>query len=129
MRRPTERGAPAPAHQLRADVIINGDQMPGGGGGVGDPPNFAREFRRYPFVRVDLEYPLAAASVDPGVAARPLPLPGTLDQAIGKAESDLPRDHPSRCRWCDGRNRDRTWLRAALRSERLPCADPRVHIG
>ena len=40
-----------------------------------------------------------------------------------------PRLHPSRCRWCDGRNRDRTWLRAALRNERLQCTDPRVRIG
>ena len=63
--------------------------MPSGGRGVGDPSNFPREFRRYPFVGIDLDNPLAATSVDPGMAARPFPLPGAFDETLGKAQCDL----------------------------------------
>ena len=91
MRRPTERRAPAPAHQPLADEIVDRDQVPGRRRGGDDPPDFLGELWRHPLVGIDLENPLAAAGVDPGMPARPLALPRALDQAIGKAERDVAR--------------------------------------
>src|SRR6266481_6797284 len=89
--RPAERRAPPPAHQVPADKIIDRDQVPCGSRGCDDVPDFGRQLRCYPFVGIDLEDPFAAAGVDPGVAARPFPLPGALDETLGKAQRDLAR--------------------------------------
>ncbi len=44
-------------------------------------PDLFGKLRRHPLVGIDFEDPIAAAGVDPGVAARPLALPGAFDQA------------------------------------------------
>ena len=59
--------------------------------GGDDLPNFFGKPQGHPLVGIDFENPVAAAGVDPGVPARPLALPGALDQAIGKAPRYLPR--------------------------------------
>ena len=65
--------------------------MPAGGRGLGHSPDFGSELRGHPFIRIYLEDPIAPASVDPGVAAWPFPLPGSLDDVSGEAERDVAR--------------------------------------
>ena len=91
MSRPAERGAPAPAHQPLADIIVDRDQVPGGRRAGDDRADFGGEFRAYPLVGVDFENPVAAAGGDPGVAARPFPLPSPFDDAVGEPAGDLAR--------------------------------------
>src|SRR5262249_16743925 len=52
-------------------------------------PDLRSELRWNPLVGIDLENPVAAADVDPGMATRPFPLPGTFDEPFGKSASDL----------------------------------------
>ena len=91
MRRSAEGRAPAPAHQTLADVIVDRDQVPGRRRAGDDLADFGGECRRHPLVGIDFEDPVAAAGVDPGMAARPLALPAAFDQAIGKRPGDLAR--------------------------------------
>ena len=91
MGRPPEGCPPSPAHQPPTDIIVDRDQVPGGRRGTHDPAEFGRERRRNSLVGIDLEDPVAAAGVDPGVAARPFPLPGAFDEPLGKTESDIAR--------------------------------------
>src|SRR5579863_4881727 len=91
MRRTAEGSAPAPAHQMAADIIVDRDEMPVGAGPRGDLADFRRQFRRHPFVGVDFDNPPAATEVDAGVAARTLALPGALDDPVGVAEGDRAR--------------------------------------
>src|SRR5262249_59818737 len=49
------------------------------------------EFGGHPLVGIDFEDPLAAARVDAGMAAGPLPLPGPFDKAVGGPQRDLAR--------------------------------------
>ncbi len=96
MRRSAEGRAPTPAHQPIADVIVDRDQMPRGRRGGDDAADFGGEFRRHPLVGIDFEDPVAAAGVDPGMAARPLALPGALDQTLGKRRAISRERSPQR---------------------------------
>src|SRR5271169_3200858 len=91
MRRPAERPPPTPAHQSLADEIIDTHEVPRRERGGDNLPNFLGKLRGHPLVGIDFENPVAAAGVDPGMPARPLALPGALDQAIGKASRYLAR--------------------------------------
>src|SRR5207253_3019981 len=53
------------------------------------PADLGGEFGRHSLVSVDLDDPVAAAGVDPGVPARPFPLPRALNEPIGRAPRDL----------------------------------------
>src|SRR6516165_10562859 len=50
--------------------------------------DFGGKHRTDPLVCIDFEDPVATAGIDPGVAPRPFPLPGALDDSVG----ELPRD-------------------------------------
>src|SRR5215469_2861359 len=89
MSRPPKRRAPSPAHEARTDVVVNRDQIPTGGGGCYDSPGFSRELWRDSLIGVDLKNPVPATGLDPGVTARPFPLPGPRDDTFGETECDL----------------------------------------
>src|SRR3984893_13871017 len=91
MGRPAEGGAPAPAHAAVADVVIDRDEVPGGGRVSNHAPDFASKLWCHPLVGVDFEDPLTAAGLDPDMPARPLALPCAFDEALGEGQRDLPR--------------------------------------
>src|SRR5262249_2857652 len=91
MGRPPERRAPSPAHQPRADVVVDRNEVPCGRRVGSYAPNLRSELRWNPLVGIDFEDPVTAAHVDAGVTARPFPLPSTFDEAVGEPVSDLAR--------------------------------------
>src|SRR5216683_3119722 len=87
--RPPERGAPSPAHQPPADIVVDRDQVPRCRRRSDDPPDFGRQLLRHPLVGIDFEDPVTAAGVDPGMSACPFPLPGAFDDQLGEPARDL----------------------------------------
>jgi hypothetical protein len=65
--------------------------MPRGRRAGDDLPDLGRELRRNPLVGIDFEDPVTVAGVDPSMATRSLALPGTLDEPLCEAASDLAR--------------------------------------
>ena len=87
--RPPERRTPPPAHQPRADIVVDRDEVPCGGRTGDNPPDLGREIRGNPLVGIDFENPIAATDVDPGMATRSFPFPGTFDEPPGESVGDL----------------------------------------
>src|SRR5438477_12696149 len=89
--RAAERGAPAPADEPVADVIVDRDQMPVRRRMFDDGSDLVSETRRDALVGVDLDDPLATAGGNAGIAARTFALPGALDDFVGEFAGDVRR--------------------------------------